>query len=395
MLVGAAKRLMNKLANLIVGLMLVQVLMASSSFSSATNLHLSNHCSAPVALSSPHPIEYGGFGSSVAIGNGIAIVASDGGVDYVFNSTTGNLKTHIPGEGDGSSTIGLGDGLIVTGNPNENSSAGIVYVFNETTYHLIRTVTSPNAQLHGWFGYAIAVGYGLIVVGAYGESASGHKFAGNVYVYDAKTLTLLQTLTSPKPQGHGDFGASLSIADGVIVVGALGTHQGEVYLYSTTTRALLATLTPASPQFGGGYGWSVVSGGGLVAVSAPFDTVKGKIGAGYTYVYNINSHALLMTLNSPQVRKDGNFGYSLALDTGILIVGAPGNSKFNSSGVAFLFSTTSGKLIATLTNQEHEYYASFGWSVAASKGLIIVGAILDQSRGITGSGKAFIYSCNS
>src|SRR5579864_5175918 len=76
-----------------------------------------------------------------------------------------------------------------------NSDASLV------PYHHVITLTSPNVQSNGYFGYSVAAGAKFAIIGAAGEVPE------HAYVYSAATGALMHTLTSPNPQQHAAFGA--------------------------------------------------------------------------------------------------------------------------------------------------------------------------------------------
>src|SRR5207245_475381 len=57
------------------------------------------------------------------------------------------------------------------------------YVFDATTGSLIATLTSPNAQSGGEFGFSVAISSSGVIVGAPGETSSGLTQAGNAYSF--------------------------------------------------------------------------------------------------------------------------------------------------------------------------------------------------------------------
>src|SRR5438309_11610109 len=86
------------------------------------------------------------------------------------------------------------------------------------------TLTSPNAQNNGRFGFSVAINEGdpIVVVGAPFETANALPHAGHAYVLDA-TTGLITTLTStnPHPTGLGlGIGFSVCINAAAVVVGA-------------------------------------------------------------------------------------------------------------------------------------------------------------------------------
>jgi hypothetical protein len=80
-----------------------------------------------------------------------------------------------------------------------------------------RKLTSPNAQVNGWFGSSVDVAEstGIVVVAAFAE-----RGAGRVYLFRDKTGKLIRKLTSPNSQPGGGFGGSVSTSGATVVVGA-------------------------------------------------------------------------------------------------------------------------------------------------------------------------------
>jgi hypothetical protein len=101
--------------------------------------------------------------------------------------------------------------------PEEASGA---YVYGLTLKAITRTIASQNSQYRGLFGNSVAAGYGVVVVGAIIENSGSYSDAGNAYVFNAGTGAPIETLTNPSPDDCTEFGWSVAVGAGVIVVGA-------------------------------------------------------------------------------------------------------------------------------------------------------------------------------
>ena len=109
------------------------------------------------------------------------------------------------------------------------------------TVNGLTTLVSPHPQINGDFGSSVAVGDRVVVVGAPSETVSGKNYAGRAYVF-ALTGALIITLVSPNSQTIGAFGVSVAVGDGVVVVGAPSeTVSGK----ATAGRAYVFALTGA------------------------------------------------------------------------------------------------------------------------------------------------------
>jgi outer membrane protein assembly factor BamB len=102
---------------------------------------------------------------------------------------------------------------------------------------------------------------------------------------------------------------------------------------------------------------------------------------------------MLQTLNSPNAQFDGNFGWSVAISGKIAIVGAVLETAggFSSAGHAYVFNPSTGKLLRTLTSSNAQSNGYFGQSVGISGQLAIVGAYGETSD----TGHAYVFNANT
>lgn len=262
-------------------------------------------------LTSPHATDDGYFGNSVAISGNLAIIGAPGeyakklvgaGNAYLFNVTTGALVSTLSSpkpKSDGSfgCSVALSGGLAIAGADGEpfkkDFGAGNAYIFNASTGALVTTLSSPNAQSNGGFGYSVGVSGKLAIVGAYNENASSTSIqgAGNAYVFNSNKGTLISTLTSPNAQDGGSFGNSVAINGNLVIVGADGEiaaghgSAGHAYLFDASTGALTQIMISPHPQLSGNFGNSVALGGSLALVGAFDENVGAISAAGRAYVF--------------------------------------------------------------------------------------------------------------
>jgi hypothetical protein len=221
---------------------------------------------------------------------------------YVFNTETGALLRTLTSpnaqtDGHFGSDVALAGNVVAVGAENETtdgySGAGHAYLFNVLTGKLIRTLTSPNAVTDGAFGSTLAAAGNILAVGAQTETADGYAGAGHTYIYSAATGALITTLTSPNAQTNGEFGWTLGVTGNIVVVGAwLETGNGyagagNAYVFNSETGALITMLTSQNSQTNGGFGFTAAASGNVVVVGAWFETADGYAGAGHAYIYYI------------------------------------------------------------------------------------------------------------
>ncbi len=358
-------------------------------------------------LASPNAESFGQFGISVATSGNIVVVGAPfetangevlAGHAYTFNAETGALVSSLTSPNPQPSGL-FGWSVAATGNivvvgaleetVNGQYSAGHAYTFNAETGALIGTLTSPNAQPAGAFGWSVAARGSVLVVGARGESVNGQVGAGHAYKFSVETGALLSTLTSPTPQSLGNFGESVATSGNVLVVGAVGEsdNRGHVYTFNAETGALISTLTSPNAQPAGDFGVSVAASGNVLVVGAVGETVNRLI-AGRAYSFDAETGALISTLTSPNLQSFGLFGQSVAASGNVLVVGA--FSESDSRGHVYTFNTETGALISTLTSPNAQRVGFFGWSVAARGNVLVVGAPFETGSGQGFAGNAYI-----
>ena len=393
---------------------------------------------ATITITSPNPNPYvqgaGQFGASVVSANGLLIVGAPfeavnrilyAGRAYVFNATTGSLMEALVSpnaqeEGRFGASLSFADDRLIVGAPSETvnglAEAGRAYVFNAATGFLIDTLVSPNPVGRGFyagggFGASVALGDGLMIVGAPREIVNRLSLAGRAYVFSATTDALTDALVSPNPEGNGYFtggffGSSVALASGRVIVGAPGetvngfANAGRAYVFSPTTGSLTGTLVSpnANPDdgavfAGGRFGASVTSTNGRVVVGAPDETVNGTGLAGRVYVFSAATDSLMRTLVSPNVQLFGRFGDSIALANGHVIVGADEETVNGvvEGGRAYIFNAATGSLIRTLVSLNNEVGGFFGASVALANGHVIIGAPDETVNGLAFVGRVYIF----
>src|SRR5690606_1673848 len=92
------------------------------------------------------------------------------------------------------------------------------------------------------FGIAVAISDTIAVVGAQGDDDDGVN-SGSAYVFNVATGEFMTKLSASDAKFDDRFGASVAIGDGVVMVGApgddsdAGVNSGAVYLFDEDTKA--------------------------------------------------------------------------------------------------------------------------------------------------------------
>jgi len=228
------------------------------------------------------------FGTAVAMGGDIVAVGTNEGDVLIFDvhgTRLGNVeKNAIEGHSSVDEFLDFKDQgsikdqkaiavdgtrrLIVAGAPMGNSEhpSGLVYVFGATGEEVARLSANEASVNTAFFGSAVSVDEGIIVVGSPGDGPGG------AYIFNAEGV---QVKKLAPPQQDSDsrqyFGYSVDVdqAHDTIVVGAPGADVA--YIFDTTggqkgEHELEPKVTSAN---GNWFGHSVAAANGVIAVGAP------------------------------------------------------------------------------------------------------------------------------
>jgi hypothetical protein len=159
------------------------------------------------------------------------------------------------------------------------------------------------------------------------------------------------------------------------IVGAPDSvNTGYAAIFDVSTGALENTLYPPDGASGHKFGSSVALEGGLVIVGAPKATGK-MAGSGKAYLFDATSGFYLHDFEADDGVTGDGFGRSVALDRGMALIGAPlVNSLVPASGAAYLFEVNYGFQFKKLAADDTHSFQLFGTAVALSGGLALIGA---------------------
>src|SRR3989442_1288232 len=271
----------------------------------------------------------------------------------------------------------------------------------------ITTFTSPNVQTDGRFGESVAVSGNMVVVGALFETAGASPpcpcaRAGHAYIFST-TGSLIATLTSPNVETDGWFGFPVAVSGTMVVVGAENetvggiVGAGHAYICSTTACPATGTLTSPNAVPNGSFGRSVAISGSSIVIGAYFESVNGLF-AGRAYIFSITG-SLNATLVSPNPTNNGYFGFEVAINGSRVVVGAP------FEGHAYICSDAGCPVTGALSSPTGIIAVRFGWSVGvvplAHRHFGVIVGDSDVTAGTSapcpcsGAGHAYLYTLRS
>lgn len=296
------------------------------------------------------------FGFSIAYGSGYVLVGAPGDDDYGSASGAAHLFTDYPFNhylkftpSDGAAgdffgySVGIGSGMFAVGAPFDtpqfSSKTGSVYIYKLNNLSgFYRKITPSNGQVDDLFGWSVAVGCGRVVVGAPSDDDNGTA-SGSVYIY-SKHGNEIKMITAPDGAALANFGHSVAVGSGFIVVGApyANSDAGRAYLYDLNGN-LLKTLNATDTNSAQYFGWSVAVGSGRVVIGAPLGDAGFDTNCGKTYVFDLNGK-LISILTSPNQDSDLEFGTAVAIGPGRILASEPFyTGGVSNAGAGYLYQT--------------------------------------------------------
>ena len=188
------------------------------------------------------------------------------------------------------------------------------------------------------------------------------------------------------------FGASIDIANNIIVVGAPdkdanGQDSGIAYLFDATTGTQIVKLQSTDSAAGDTFGHRVAINDQLVVVTAPGDDLNIRYPSGSLYVFDIKSGSQIAKLIPSDVSDDpmfGSFGASVAISESIIAV------SNNHPAFVYLFDATTGVELAKLTPGNGALGINFESALAIDDHILAIGSPHLQAEGIT-TGAVYLY----
>jgi hypothetical protein len=197
------------------------------------------------------------------------------------------------------------------------------------------------------------------------------------------------------PQDAAEFGYSVAVSKSLIVVGEPYfqleengkeyANAGVVCLYSVITASSLTCFWSPNYQSGGEFGYSVAVDSKYIVVGAPGETS----GQGNLYLYKAQSpYNFITAVPLPNLNDNANYGFSVAISGSIVITGAPfANLNNNSAGMYCI--SQNGEQIYCAGSGKYLTDGDFGYSVAMSGQAVAVGAPGENS------GQGTVYYWNT
>jgi choice-of-anchor B domain-containing protein len=282
-----------------------------------------------------------GFGSVLAVRGTLMVVGSPqhagGGTAYVFDrgadgkwTQSGKLVLADGAAGDEfGAAMAIGDGMIVVGAPGRDSARGVAYAFRRTGRNAAwsaPTVVARGADAGVRLGTAIALDGSRALIGAPG----------------------------PLPLGGNPGGGQPQFKPGSAAIHALG---------SSGTWTEVAQIAPGTDTVRA-FGYQVHLAGSEAMVSSPL----ANRGRGTIYLFSESAAAWSITgiLAPAAAGRQELFGFSFAVTSGQVLAGAPMASQGTGAVYVFARGEAGWQETQKLTTTASGLGVMLGWAVAAS-----------------------------
>lgn len=309
----------------------------------------------------------------VAVGGGFAVVGQPNEI-FVLDAALGTyLQTLTPASFGPTPPSGLTGEVAMDGSvaliPTTNNSA---LLYDLATSSVVRTLTPTTPVPAGsTFGSRVALNDGVaLVAAAQGFSSVGRR----VYAFDAMTGVELAVFQPRDFGGSSNFGSSLAVSDGIVVVGdnldsQIASNAGAAYLFDIASGSEIAKIT--GDQSDDRVGAGVAIDNGVAFIGEP--SLSGSPFARQIGLYNVASGTAFASIAAPGSGADPSFGVAFVADNGVLAVGSLYDGDpvpFLGAGSIFLFDTATQTQIARIQPTDGLNPGEFGYSVAMGDGYL-------------------------
>jgi outer membrane protein assembly factor BamB len=220
------------------------------------------------------------------------------GAAYLIDIPTGALIHKLLGSDSRQfdnfgNRVALANGRAVVGSNLHDHMAGAVYVFDVATGQEVSKLVGSETHDQAAFGFPVVIHGDRLLVGSSGEDNLDIDRSGAAYLFDLNTGRELHRFASPHPYPWGGFGYKALFGEERILIsepssqGAIST-KGHVFVFDAHTFELMETIQPTDIEEGDHFGRSVASQGCEVVLSSPGASSFAK-GYGRAYAFALPS----------------------------------------------------------------------------------------------------------
>ena len=346
--------------------------------------------------SSGDTVVVGAFGDDVGgnVNQGSAYVFIKSGAAWIQQAKL----TAADGEAEdffGFSVAISGDTLVVGAYSDDvggNTTQGSAYVFTRSggSWTQQAKLVGAGGASTDLFGQSVAIDGDTVVVGARLSEAGGIFNRGSAYVFvRVGSLWIQQArLNAADASANDFFGHSVAIDGNTVVVGAMGddvgtsVDQGSAYVFTRSGATWTQQARVTEGVSGDSFGSAVAIDGNSIIVGA-VDADEGSVvdrGAAYVFTRSGTTWTLQSRLLGSGFAPGDDYGFSVAIEGDIAVVGAPDEAEPSGVGSARVFVRTgvAWSQRARLTMPGSTGHDCFGASVVIRGPSVMVGAYCDS-----------------
>jgi hypothetical protein len=269
----------------------------------------------------------------------------------------------------------------VVGAPTENALNGAAYVFSlapgNTIWHQEARLVASDSTDGSEFGYSVAIDQGTVVVGAPLHVADFFVGAAYVFVRDDVSGAWTQQ-GDPLADGDSDYGFAVAVSGDSLAVSEPAVSK--VFAYTRTGDVWSSPVTLTSPDVAADadFGVSLSMHEDTLLVGAPLDGKSAlQQGSAALFTRSVTGWDLQQTLR-PEIDTSAQqfFGYSVAFSNDAIVVGAPAQHAGVGAAHMFTYDAAAGKWSeqSVFGGPTGAVTPLFGESVAISGDRLIVAA---------------------
>lgn len=278
------------------------------------------------------------------------------------------------------------------------------------------TKSDPTSGSGDDFGFSVFIDGDRAILGIPGWDDTAGINQGAAVIYERNgsgNWIEVQTLTSPTPSAHNNYGYSVCLNGDWILVGEPdgddgGTNDGSAHFYQLVggTWNFIQTVNSAI-DLDDEYGFAVSLSGNTAIIGDPeYGSSGNEFNSGAIFIYERTGSTWIPIGSNPVAASDsirtGNFGNSVSIsgDGSVAIVGAPGDNDGGLLdgvvwGAVYFFQKTGGiwtetqKVIGTPDSE-------FGYSVSMSEDgtIAVAGAFGEIGEEGVNTGAAYVFERN-
>ncbi len=282
------------------------------------------------------------------------------------------------------------------------SGSGAVYLYNSDTYELVRKISLFEMGWGWYFGFRLDLCGDRIAISAI-AGAVGNRRPGTAYIFNAVTGELLYSFAYPYTHNWVDYGTAVAMSERYLAVSAVthvnGYNSGSVFVYdldgadpTSHVYELQPDVLERDDYFGNAM---AIEGDYLVVGCSRFGNHSGERDRGAVFVYSLSTGEEIYRLIPEHLGEYAYFGADVAVNGGVLAVGADYNQDHTDNfGAVYIYELADGMLDDIIYPRVPGEVGFFGFSVDISDEYIVVGLPQDDVNGRY-SGSAELFDANT